>query len=417
MKARADIIDTLPVLDVEAVRRDFPILSQTVHGKPLVFLDSAASAQKPRQVIDAVCRVYETEYANVHRGIHWMSERATDRMEGARETVRKFLNAGSASEIVFTRNTTEAINLVSASWGRNFLKAGDEIVITEMEHHSNIIPWQFLRDEKGVVIRIAPVTDDGEFRLDDFAKLLNERTKLVAITHISNVLGTVVPIKEVVRMAHDAGAKVLVDGAQAVMHAAVDVRDLDCDFYAFSGHKLYGPSGIGVLYGKEALLDAMPPFMGGGMMISSVSFEKSEWAPLPHKFEAGTPAIAEAIGLGAAVDYVTGLGLDAIAAHEQDVLGYATQRLASIDGLKVVGTAPGKASVLSFTMDCAHPHDIGTLVDRAGIAIRVGHHCAQPLMDRLGVAATGRASFGVYNTRAEADALADALQAVRDFFG
>jgi cysteine desulfurase/selenocysteine lyase len=406
-----------PVFDVEAVRRDFPILSQSVHGKPLVFLDSAASAQKPRQVIDAIKYVYENEYANVHRGIHWMSERATDRMEAARETVRRFLNAGSTSEIVFTRNTTEAINLVSASWGRNFLKAGDEIVITEMEHHSNIIPWQFLRDEKGVVIRVAPVTDDGEFRLDEFASLLNERTKLVAITHISNVLGTVVPLKEVVRMAHDAGAKVLVDGAQAVMHTTVDVRDLDCDFYAFSGHKLYGPSGAGVLYGKEALLDEMPPYMGGGMMISSVSFETSEWASLPHKFEAGTPAIAEAIGLGAAIDYVTELGLDAIAAHEQDVLHYAMQRLASIDGLKFIGTAPGKASVLSFTMDCAHPHDIGTLVDRAGIAIRVGHHCAQPLMDRFGVAATGRASFGVYNTRAEADALASALQGVREFFG
>jgi cysteine desulfurase/selenocysteine lyase len=406
-----------PAFDVEAVRRDFPILAREVHGKPLVFLDSAASAQKPRRVIDAIKYVYENEYANVHRGIHWMSERATDRMEAARETVRRFLNAGGTSEIVFTRNATEAINLVSASWGRNFLKAGDEIVITEMEHHSNIIPWQFLREEKGVVIRVAPVTDAGEFRLDEFASLLNERTKLVAITHISNVLGTVVPVREVVRMAHDAGAKVLVDGAQAVMHATVDVRDLDCDFYAFSGHKLYGPSGIGVLYGKEALLDAMPPYMGGGMMISSVSFETSEWADLPHKFEAGTPAIAEAIGLGAAIDYVTGLGLDAIASHEQDVLHYATQRLASVDGLKFIGTAPGKASVLSFTMDCAHPHDIGTLVDRAGIAIRVGHHCAQPLMDRLGVPATGRASFGVYNTRAEADALASALQGVREFFG
>jgi len=416
MNATAEVM-VKPVFDVEAVRRDFPILSQSVHGKPLVFLDSAASAQTPRQVIDALKFVYENEYANVHRGIHWMSERATDRMEAAREKVRQFLNAGSTSEIVFTRNTTEAINLVSASWGRNFLKAGDEIVITEMEHHSNIIPWQFLRDEKGVVIRVAPVTDDGEFRLDEFASLLNERTKLVAITHISNVLGTVVPVKEVVRLAHDAGAKVLVDGAQAVMHATVDVRDLDCDFYAFSGHKLYGPSGIGVLYGKEALLDKMPPYMGGGMMISSVSFETSEWASLPHKFEAGTPAIAEAIGLGAAIDYVTALGLDAIEAHEQDVLHYAMQRLASIDGLKFIGTAPGKASVLSFTMDCAHPHDIGTLVDRAGIAIRVGHHCAQPLMDRLGVAATGRASFGVYNTRAEADALASALQGVTEFFG
>ncbi len=416
MSAHAEAIERT-AFDVESVRRDFPILSREVHGKPLVFLDSAASAQKPRQVIEAIQYVYENEYANVHRGIHWMSERATDRMEAARETVRRFLNAGSAAEIVFTRNATEAINLVAASWGRNFLKEGDEIVITEMEHHSNILPWQFLRDEKGVVIRVVPVTDDGEFRLDDFAALLNERTKLVAIAHISNVLGTVVPLKDVVRMAHEAGAKVLVDGAQAVMHTAVDVRDLDCDFYAFSGHKLYGPSGIGVLYGKAALLDAMPPYMGGGMMISSVSFENSEWAALPHKFEAGTPAIAEAAGLGAAIDYVTELGLDAIAAHEQDVLGYATQRLSSIDGLRIVGTAAGKASVLSFTMDCAHPHDIGTLVDRAGVAIRVGHHCAQPLMDRMGVPATGRASFAVYNTRAEVDVLTAALEGVKEFFG
>jgi cysteine desulfurase/selenocysteine lyase len=416
MSAHAEMIERT-AFDVEAVRRDFPILSREVHGKPLVFLDSAASAQKPRQVIEAIQYVYENEYANVHRGIHWMSERATDRMEAARETVRRFLNAGSASEIVFTRNATEAINLVAASWGRNFLKEGDEIVITEMEHHSNILPWQFLRDEKGVVIRVVPVTDEGEFRLDEFAALLNERTKLVAIAHISNVLGTVVPLKDVVRMAHEAGAKVLVDGAQAVMHTAVDVRDLDCDFYAFSGHKLYGPSGIGALYGKAALLDAMPPYMGGGMMISSVSFENSEWAALPHKFEAGTPAIAEAAGLGAAIDYVTGLGLDAIAAHEQDVLGYATQRLSSIDGLKIIGTAAGKASVLSFTMDCAHPHDIGTLVDRAGVAIRVGHHCAQPLMDRMGVPATGRASFGIYNTRAEVDVLTAALEGVKEFFG
>jgi cysteine desulfurase/selenocysteine lyase len=416
MSAHAEMIERT-AFDVEAVRRDFPILSREVHGKPLVFLDSAASAQKPRQVIEAIQYVYENEYANVHRGIHWMSERATDRMEAARETVRRFLNAGSASEIVFTRNATEAINLVAASWGRNFLKQGDEIVITEMEHHSNILPWQFLRDEKGVVIRVVPVTDEGEFRLDEFAALLNERTKLVAIAHISNVLGTVVPLKDVVRMAHEAGAKVLVDGAQAVMHTAVDVRDLDCDFYAFSGHKLYGPSGIGALYGKAALLDAMPPYMGGGMMISSVSFENSEWAALPHKFEAGTPAIAEAAGLGAAIDYVTGLGLDAIAAHEQDVLGYATQRLSSIDGLKIIGTAAGKASVLSFTMDCAHPHDIGTLVDRAGVAIRVGHHCAQPLMDRMGVPATGRASFGIYNTRAEVDVLTAALEGVKEFFG
>ena len=406
-----------PVFDVEAVRRDFPILKREIHGKPLVFLDSAASAQKPRQVLDAERHIYEHEYANVHRGIYYLSQIATDRMEAAREKVRAFLNAGSSRESVFTRNATESINLVAASWGRKFLKAGDEIILSEMEHHSNIIPWQFLRDELGVVLRVAPVTDDGEFRMDAFGELLNERTKLVAITHMSNVLGTIVPVADVVRMAHDAGAKVLLDGAQAVTHIPVDVQALDCDFYVFSGHKLYGPSGIGVLYGKEALLDAMPPYMGGGEMIRSVTFETVEWADLPYKFEAGTPAIAQAVGLGAAVDYVTGLGLEAIGAHEADLLNYATQRFSAIDGLKIVGTAPGKASVLSFTMDCAHPHDIGTLVDRAGVAIRVGHHCAQPLMERLGLAATARASFALYNTRGEVDLLAESLEAVREFFG
>lgn len=417
MKAEAEIVAQAPVLDVEAVRRDFPILSREVHGKRLVFLDSAASAQKPRQVMDAERHIYEHEYANVHRGIHYLSQVCTDRMEAARETVRRFVNARSSREIVFTRNTTESINLVAASWGRKFLKEGDEIVLSEMEHHSNIIPWQFLRDELGVVLRIAPVSDEGEFLLDEFARLLGPKTKLVAITHMSNVLGTITPVREIVRLGHDAGAKVLLDGAQAVSHIPVDVQALDCDFYVFSGHKLYGPSGIGVLYGKEALLDAMPPYMGGGEMIRSVTFEKAEWAELPYKFEAGTPAIAQSVGLGAAIDYVTGLGLDAIAAHEADLLGYATQRLAAIDGLKVVGTAPGKASVLSFTMDCAHPHDIGTLVDRAGVAIRVGHHCAQPLMDRMCLAATARASFGLYNTREEVDVLATALEGVKEFFG
>ena len=408
---------TSPVFDVEAIRRDFPILTREIHGKPLVFLDSAASAQKPRQVIDAERYIYENEYANVHRGIHYLSQICTDRMEAAREKIRVFLNAGKTGEIIFTRNATESINLVAASWGRKFLKAGDEIILSEMEHHSNIIPWQFLRDELGVVLRIAPVTDDGEFRLDEFAKLLGERTKLVAITHMSNVLGTIVPVADVVRMSHDAGARVLLDGAQAVTHIPVDVQALDCDFYVFSGHKLYGPSGIGVLYGKEELLEAMPPYMGGGEMIRSVTFEKAEWAELPYKFEAGTPAIAQAVGLGAAVDYVTGLGLDAIGAHEADLLTYATQRLSAVEGLKIIGTAPGKASVLSFTMDCAHPHDIGTLVDRAGVAIRVGHHCAQPLMDRMCLAATARASFGLYNTRGEVDVLANSLEAVQEFFG
>ena len=416
MSAQAEILERVGY-DIDAVRRDFPILSREVHGKPLVFLDSAASAQKPRQVMDAERTIYEREYANVHRGIHYLSQICTDRMESARETVRGFLNAGSAKEIVFTRNATESINLVASSWGRRFLREGDEIVISEMEHHSNIVPWQFLRDEKGVVLRVAPVSDDGELLLNDFAALLNPRTRLVAITHMSNVLGTIVPVHDIVRMAHDVGAKVLLDGAQAVTHIPVDVRDLDCDFYVFSGHKLYGPSGIGVLYGKEALLDAMPPYLGGGEMIRSVAFEASDWADLPYKFEAGTPAIAQSVGLGAAIDYVTGLGLEAIGAHEADLLTYATQRLSSIDGLNLIGTAPGKASVVSFTMDCAHPHDIGTLVDRAGIAIRVGHHCAQPLMDRLGVPATARASFGLYNTRAEVDRLAEALEAVREFFG
>ena len=417
MRAEAETIAPDAAFDVEAVRRDFPILSREIHGKPLVFLDSAASAQKPQQVMDAERRIYEHEYANVHRGIYYLSQVATDRMEAARETVRRFVNARSSKEIVFTRNTTESINLVAASWGRAFLKAGDEIVLSEMEHHSNIIPWQFLRDQMGVVLRIAPVSDEGEFLLDEFGALLGPRTKLVAVTHMSNVLGTITPAKEIVRMSHEAGAKVLLDGAQAVTHIPVDVQELDCDFYVFSGHKLYGPSGIGVLYGREALLDAMPPYMGGGEMIRSVSFEKAEWAELPYKFEAGTPAIAQSVGLGAAIDYVSGLGLEAIAAHEADVLGYATQRLSAVGGLKIVGTAPGKASVLSFTMDCAHPHDIGTLVDRVGVAIRVGHHCAQPLMDRLGVTATARASFGVYNTREEVDVLATALEGVRDFFG
>jgi cysteine desulfurase / selenocysteine lyase len=403
--------------DVRAVRADFPAMSLTVHGKPLVFLDNGASAQKPQVVIDTMRRVYESEYANVHRGAYYLSERSTALYEGARDTVRAFLNARSGKEIVFTRNATESINLVAYSWGRKFLKPGDEIVFSAMEHHSNIVPWQMLRDEKGLVLKVAPVTDDGEFMLDAFKALLTERTKLVAITHTSNVLGTITPAKEIVRLAHDAGAKVLLDGAQAAVHMAIDVQDLDCDFYAITGHKLYGPTGIGVLYAKEALLDAMPPFMGGGEMISSVSFEKTTWAPLPAKFEAGTPAIVQAIGLGAALDYMTGLGLANIAAHEQDLLTYATQRLASVEGLKIYGTAPSKAAVISFTLGNIHAHDVSTIIDRAGVAIRAGHHCAEPLMDRLGVAATARASFGVYNTREDADILVQALETVQEIFG
>lgn len=404
-------------LDIKKVRADFPAMSLEVHGKPLVFLDSGASAQKPHVVIDTMKRVYESEYANVHRGAYYLSERATALYEGSRDKVRDFLNARDRKEIVYTRNATEAINLVAFSYGRKFLKPGDEIIISEMEHHSNIVPWQLLRDEKDLTLKIAPVSDDGEFMLDAFKALLTDRTKIVAITHTSNVLGTVTPAKEIIRLAHDAGAKVLLDGAQAAVHMPIDVQDLDVDFYAITGHKLYGPSGIGVLYGKEDLLDAMPPFMGGGDMISTVSFEKSTWAPLPTKFEAGTPAIVQAIGLGAALDYMTGLGMENIAAHEQDVLNYATQQLASVEGLKIYGTAPAKAAVISFTLGNIHAHDVSTIIDRAGVAIRAGHHCAEPLMDRLGVAATARASFGVYNTREDADVLVQALETVQEIFG
>ncbi|MSO71361.1 MAG: cysteine desulfurase [Alphaproteobacteria bacterium] len=402
--------------DVAKLRAEFPILARSVHGKKLVYLDSAASAQKPRAVIDCERQVYEEEYANVHRGPHFLSEWASDRFEAARATVRKFLNAADAREIIFTRNATESINLVAATWGRRFLKAGDEVVLSEMEHHSNIVPWQMLRDAIGIEIKVAPITDDGELSLDGFDRLLGPRTKLVAITHVSNVLGTVVPVAEVIRRAHAAGAKVLIDGCQAVMHRAVDVRALGCDFYAFSGHKLYGPSGIGVLYGRSELLEAMPPYMGGGGMISSVSFAHTEYAGIPQRFEAGTPAIAQAIALAPAIEFVLELGFEAIQAHERDLIAYATQRLSAIDGLTIHGTAPGKDGVVSFTLGHAHAHDIATILDRAGIAIRAGHHCAMPLMHRLGVAATARASFGLYNTRVEVDALAEGIEAVRRIF-
>ena len=402
--------------DVNRIRADFPILSQEVHGKPLTFLDNGASAQKPRQVIDAMRSVYETEYANVHRGAYQLSERATERYEGARDIVQRFLNAKSRQEIVFAKNVTEVINLVAYSYARCVLQPGDEVIITDMEHHSNIVPWQLMRDERGLVLKYVSCTDDGEFRIEDLAKLITPKTKLISLTHVSNVMGTVVPIKEVAKLAHEHGAKLMVDGAQAVMHMPVDVQDLDCDFYAFTGHKIYGPSGIGVLYGKAELLDAMPPFLGGGDMILSVTMEKSTWAALPAKFEAGTPPIAQAIGLGAALEYVSGIGLEGIAAHEIDLLNYATQQLSSIDGLRIIGTAPNKTSVISFTMDGAHPHDISTIIDQAGVCVRAGHHCAQPLMDRMGVPATTRASFGMYNTREEADTLVAALGNVREIF-
>ena len=417
MTTAHDMDVTVEPFDVAKVRADFPILTRTMHDKPLVFLDSAASAQKPRQVIDTVSDVYEREYANVHRGLYQISEAVTARYEGVRDTICRYINAAHTHEIIFTRNATESINLVAASYGRTFLQAGDEVIISELEHHANIVPWQMLRDEKGIVLRIAPISDDGELIMSEFENLLGPRTKLVAISHMSNVLGTILPVAEITRLAHAAGAKVLLDGCQSITHLPVDVQALDCDFYVFSGHKLYGPTGIGVLYGREELLNAMPPFMGGGDMISSVTFEKSTWAKLPHKFEAGTPAIAQAIGLGAAIDYVTALGLQQIGAHENDILNYGTQQLSSIDGLRLVGTAPAKASVLSFTLDFAHPHDIATVIDRAGVAVRAGHHCAQPLMARMDVPATVRASIGVYNTRADIDALVAALGEVSEIFG
>ncbi len=402
--------------DVERVRADFPILSTQVHGHPLCYLDNAASAQKPRAVLDVVRDAYETTYANVHRGVHYLSERATAEYEGARKKVQRFLNARHDSEIVFTRGATESINLVAASFGRAFLAPGDEIIISEVEHHSNIVPWQMLRDSHGVVLKVAPISDDGELNMARFEALFTARTKLVAISHMSNALGTIQPVRRIVDAARSHGARVLFDGCQAAIHLPVDVQDLDCDFYVFSGHKIYGPSGIGVLYGKADLLEAMPPYQGGGEMIKTVTLEESTWADPPARFEAGTPSIVQAIGLGAALDYVTGVGKEGIARHESDVLAYATQRLSAIEGLRLFGTAPAKASVLSFTLACAHPHDIATVLDRSGVALRAGHHCAQPLMRRLGVTATARASFAMYSTRAEVDALADALESVREIF-
>ena len=402
--------------DVKRIREDFPILREHVFGKPLVYLDNGASAQKPRAVIESISRTYESAYANVHRGVHHMSQKATEAMEAARDKVRGFINAEHTHEIIFVRGATEGINLVASSWGRTRLRPGDEIVLTVMEHHSNIVPWQFVRDATGAVIRVAPITDSGELDMDAFREFLTERTRLVAITHVSNALGSVVPVAEVIRLAHAAGAKVLIDGCQAAPHMAIDVRALDADFYVFSGHKLYGPSGIGVLYGKEALLDAMPPYQGGGEMINSVTFEKTTYADLPYKFEAGTPHIAGAIGLGAAVDYVNSVGLSRIAAHEHLVLAHATERLREINSVSIVGTAREKAAILSFNLDGVHPHDVGTILDREGVAVRTGHHCAQPVMDRYDIAATIRASFGLYNTVEEADALVAALRRVREIF-
>ncbi len=403
--------------DVEKIRQDFPILRQTVHGKPLVYLDNAATSQKPQVVIDAVTRYYLAENSNVHRGVHFLSEQATQAYEGTRATVREFLNAAEDREILFTRGTTEGINLVAHSYARAFLKAGDEIVITGMEHHSNIVPWQIVCEATGAVLRVIPITDAGELALDEYERLLGPRTKLVSIVHVSNALGTVNPVKQMIALARRHGAVVLVDGAQAAPHTAVDVQDLDCDFYAFSGHKLLGPTGIGILYGRAALLEKMPPYQAGGDMISSVTFEKTRYNTLPYKFEAGTPHIEGVIGLTAAIGYLCGIGLEAIAAYEADLLAYGTEALAAIPGLRLIGTAREKAGVLSFVLEEAHAHDVGTILDREGVAIRAGHHCAMPVMQRFGVPATCRASLAFYNTRAEIDALVRALHKVKEIFG
>ena len=403
--------------DVGRVRQDFPILKERVYGKPLVYLDSAATSQKPQAVIDALARFYSKDNANVHRGgVHYLAERATEEYEGARAKVRRFLNAEHASEVIFVRGTTEAINLVAQTYGKAHVGAGDEVLITAMEHHSNIVPWQMLCDEKGARLRVVPLNDAGELLLEEFEKLIGPRTRLVAVTHVSNVLGTLNPIRRIVEMAHARGALVLVDGAQAAPHLKVDVQALGCDFYALSGHKMYGPTGIGVLYGRSGLLDEMPPYQGGGDMILSVSFEKTLYNKPPYKFEAGTPNMAGAVGLGAAIDFLSGLEHAALAAHEDDLLGYGIRALSEIPGLRLIGTARAKASVLSFVLDGIHPHDIATILDREGIAIRAGHHCAQPLMKRLGVAATARASLACYSTRHDIDALVAGLGKVQKVF-
>ncbi len=403
-------------LDVEAVRADFPILGTTVHGRRLVYLDSAASSQKPRQVIDAERTFYETSYANIHRGVYELSARATEAYDESRVRVARYLGARHPHEIIFTRGTTDGINLVAQSFVRPRLRPGDEILITALEHHSNIVPWQLAADATGAVLRVAPVSERGELELDAFEALIGPKTRFVAVAHVSNALGTVNPVAAMIEMAHAGGVPVLLDGAQAAPHLPVDLAGLGADFFACSAHKMYGPTGIGVLYGREELLDAMPPVQGGGDMIATVTFEKSTWAPLPAKFEAGTPHIAGAVGLGAAVDYIEGLGRDAVAAHEHELLTYATARLADLPGVTVVGQASEKASVLSFTMSGIHPHDIGTVLDSVGVCVRAGHHCAQPLMQRLGLVATARASFAAYNTRSDVDALADGLERVRAVF-
>jgi cysteine desulfurase/selenocysteine lyase len=412
------IVSTPPVpLDVAAIRADFPILQESVYGKPLIFLDSAASAQKPSSVIAAEKNLFEHYYANIHRGVYKFSQDATEAYERSRETVRAFINAEKSRECLFVRGATEGINLVAQTWGRSTLSAGDEIILSELEHHSNIVPWQMLAEEKGALVKVIPVLDDGSVDMDVYRSLLNERTKLVAVAHISNSIGTHLPVKQIIKLAHSAGTKVLIDGCQAAPHTTIDVQDLDADFYTFSAHKVYGPTGIGVLYGKEALLDAMPPWQGGGDMISTVTFAKTTYNDLPHKFEAGTPNISGGVAFHHALDYITNIGMERIAAHEADLLAYANSQLRGQNSVRLIGTAEGKGAIISFVMEHAHPHDIGTILDRQGIAVRAGHHCAQPIMERFGVPGTVRASFGIYNDRSDVDHLVEGLKKVVDIFG
>lgn len=402
--------------DVEKIRKDFPIFNETVHGKRLTFLDSGASAQKPTVVLDAVRDAYSHTYANVHRGVHYLSQRSTELYEGARETIRAHMNAGSLDEIIFTKGTTEAINLVAQSFGQMEFQPGDEIILSYLEHHSNIVPWQLIAERTGAIVKAVPINQDGEFLLEEFSKMLTDKTKIVAVTHVSNAIGTVVPVKEVIDMAHAKGVRVLIDGSQAIPHMKVDVQALDADFYVFTGHKVFGPTGIGVLYAKNELLEKMPPYQGGGDMINRVTFEKTTFATGHSKFEAGTPPIVQAIGLGVAIDYVNSVGLDNIAVHEQSLLSYATEQISAINNVAIIGQAKHKAAIVSFTIDGIHPHDIGTIVDQAGVAVRVGHHCAQPLMDFYDVPSTVRASFAMYNNREDVDALVASIKMVQEFF-
>jgi cysteine desulfurase/selenocysteine lyase len=407
----------MTALDINKIRADFPILAEKIRNKPLVYLDNAATCQKPQAVIDSIVDLYSHDYANVHRGVHTLSVRSTDKFEGARTKVKEFINAASEKEIIFVRGATEAINLVAQTYGKAHIKAGDEILITAMEHHSNIVPWQILCEQTGAILKVAPINLQGELIYDEFEKLISDRTRLVSVVHMSNALGTINPVKKIIAAAHAKGIPVLLDGAQAIPHMAVDVKDLDCDFYVFSGHKLYAPSGIGVLYGKQALLEAMPPYQGGGDMIRKVTFEETEYNVLPYKFEAGTPSIADAVGLGAAIDYLSAVGMDNIAAYEAELLSYATEKAKQIKGLRIIGEAEHKGAILAFVLDKIHPHDIGTMLDSLGIAIRAGHHCAMPVMDFFEVPATARASFAMYNTKEEIDVLMKGIQSLIEVFG